>query len=133
MKKHIKVVGAIILNDCNEVLCALRSTKMSLSNLWEFPGGKIESGESLTEALTREIYEELNCKIECYDIFNNNTHEYDNFTVNLITIKCRLLSGTPIAKEHAKLMWLNIENLKSLNWAPADIPAVNQLIDDLNK
>lgn len=128
MKKLIKVVGAILENENNEIFCALRSPDMSIPNMWEFPGGKVEKDESLKEAIEREIQEELDCNIEFLDIFNDNTHEYDNFIVNLITVKCKLVSGTPTATEHSKLIWLRRENLISLNWAPADIPAVMQLI-----
>ena len=128
MKKLIKVVGAIIENENNEILCALRAPDMSLPNMWEFPGGKVEKDENLKEAIEREIQEELDCKIEFLDTFNDNTHEYDNFIVNLITLKCKLVSGTPIANEHSKLIWLKRENLDSLKWAPADIPAVMQLM-----
>ncbi len=127
MKKLIKVVAAIIENDNNEILCALRSPIMSLPNMWEFPGGKVESGEALKEAIEREIKEELHYDVEFIDIFNTNTFEYDKFIVNLITIKCRITSGAPTANEHSKLIWLHRENLLSLNWALADIKAVKQL------
>lgn len=130
MKKLVKVVGAIMENENNEILCALRSAKMTLPNKWEFPGGKIEEKETLKQAIEREIKEELNCNIEFIDVFNDNTHEYDNFIVNLITVKCKLVSGSPSANEHSKLIWLHRENLHSLNWAPADIPAVNQLVSE---
>ncbi|MNO03443.1 hypothetical protein D3C81_2241500 [compost metagenome] len=73
--------------------------------------------------------EELGCSVRFIDIFNDNTHEYDAFIVNLVTVKCILVSGTPTASEHSKLIWLKRENLNSLKWAPADIPAVNQLIE----
>jgi len=131
MKKIIKVVGAIIENNNNEILCALRSPVMSTPNMWEFPGEKVENNETLKEAIEREIKEELECNIEAISIFNDNTHEYDNFIVNLITIRCKLISGTPTANEHSKLIWLNKENLDSLKWAPADIPAVMQLISEI--
>lgn len=127
MKKLIKVVGAIIENENNEILCALRSPIMSLPNLWEFPGGKVEKDENLKQAIEREIKEELDCNIEFSSVFNDNTHEYDNFIVNLITVKCRLISSIPTANEHSKLIWLKRENLLSLKWAPADIPTVEQL------
>jgi 8-oxo-dGTP diphosphatase len=128
MKKLVRVVGAIIENENNEILCALRSPKMSLGNFWEFPGGKIEKDEDLKKAIEREIKEELSCNIEFTGTFNDNTHEYDTFIINLITVKCRLVHGTPTACEHSKLIWLKRENLVSLKWAPADIPAVEQLI-----
>lgn len=127
MKKTIKVVGAVIENEDNEILCALRSPVMSLPNMWEFPGGKVEKGENLKQAIEREIREELDCNIKAFDVFNENTHEYDNFIVNLITVKCKLVSGKPTANEHSKLIWLNRENLLSLKWAPADIPAARKL------
>lgn len=130
MKKLIKVVGAIIENDKNEILCALRSPEMNLPNLWEFPGGKVEQNESLSEAIEREIQEELKFSIEYKELFNDNTHEYEKFIVNLITIKCKLVAGAPIATEHSKIIWLKRENLKSLKWAPADIPTVVQLIKE---
>ena len=129
MKKKLKVVAAIIENEKNEILCALRSKNMSLGGFWEFPGGKIEAGETPADAIIREISEELNCTISCDNkIFNDTTYEYDNFIINLLTIKCVLMSGTPIANEHTKLIWLEKDYLESLNWAPADIPAVKQLI-----
>jgi len=130
MKKIIKVVGAIIENDNNEILCALRSPEMSIPNQWEFPGGKVEDNENLSEAIVREIQEELACTIECKELFNENTHEYEKFIVNLITLKCKLISGTPIATEHSKLIWLKPENIQSLKWAPADVPAVEQIIKE---
>ena len=130
MKKVVKVVAAIIENEENEILCALRSPEMSIPNMWEFPGGKVEKGEDLYSAIEREIAEELNCKVIANDIFNENTHEYDTFIITLISIKCTLVEGTPISKEHSKLIWLKRENLSSLKWAPADIPAVKQLIHE---
>ncbi|MED4206941.1 (deoxy)nucleoside triphosphate pyrophosphohydrolase [Neobacillus mesonae] len=131
MKKHVKVVAAIIENDQQEILCALRSPVMSIPNMWEFPGGKVEANEDIYSALEREISEELDCKIETYkEVFNDNTHEYDTFIINLISIKCRVVEGTPSASEHSKLLWLKRENLESLKWAPADIPAVEQLIQE---
>jgi len=131
MKKQIKVVAAIIENDQNEVLCALRAPEMSMGNLWEFPGGKVEENEDPYSALVREISEELGCTIETsYEIFNDNTHEYESFIINLLSIKAKIIDGTPTAKEHSKLIWLKRENLPSLRWAPADIPAVKQLMEE---
>jgi 8-oxo-dGTP diphosphatase len=131
MKKLVKVVAAIIENENQEILCALRSPDMSIPNMWEFPGGKVEANEDIFSALEREITEELDCKIETYkEVFNDNTHEYDTFIINLISIKCRVVQGTPTKSEHSKLIWLKRENLESLKWAPADIPAVEQLINE---
>jgi 8-oxo-dGTP diphosphatase len=131
MKKQVKVVAAIIENEQNEILCALRSPKMSLPNKWEFPGGKVEENEDLFSALKREISEELDCKIETHKkVFNDNTHEYETFIIDLISIKCHVVEGTPVANEHSKLIWLKRENLNSLKWAPADLPAVERLMNE---
>jgi len=131
MKKLVKVVAAIIENENNEILCALRSPEMSIPNMWEFPGGKVEAYEDIFSALEREISEELDCTVETIkEVFNDNTHEYETFVINLISIKCRVVEGLPIASEHSKLIWLKRENLNSLKWAPADIPAVEQLIHE---
>lgn len=129
MKKKVKVVAAIIENSDNEILCALRSPKMVIPNCWEFPGGKVEDGESLYEAIEREIREELDCSVKALDIFNNTTYEYDSFIINLTCMKCNLIEGTPVATEHSKIIWLKRENLDSLKWAPADVEAVKALID----
>lgn len=129
MKKTIEVVGAIIENKENEILCALRSKQMTLSNMWEFPGGKIEENETIQDTIQREIKEELDCIIKAENtIFYITRYEYDKFIVNLTTIRCKIVEGNPKAQEHSKLIWLNKENLLSLSWAPADIPAVNKLI-----
>ncbi|MEY8191845.1 (deoxy)nucleoside triphosphate pyrophosphohydrolase [Peribacillus simplex] len=133
MKKQVKVVAAIIENEKDEILCALRSPEMSIPNMWEFPGGKVEMGEDIFTALKREINEELQCQVETEaSIFNDNTHEYETFIINLLSIKSRIIGGTPTANEHSKLIWLKRENLGSLKWAPADIPAVEQLINEKN-
>ncbi|WP_075618872.1 (deoxy)nucleoside triphosphate pyrophosphohydrolase [Paenisporosarcina indica] len=126
----INVVGAIIINDKKEILCALRSEKMALPNLWEFPGGKIEHGESHEKALIREIREELSCEIEVHQFVEDTVYEYETFTINLITYISKVINGTPFASEHAELKWVPIQELLTLEWAPADIPAVNKLLSN---
>ena len=128
MKKQIKVVGAVIRNNQNQILCALRSPKMSMPNSWEFPGGKIEKEEKPEEALVREIQEELGCDISVSEMIEDVIHEYPNLVVNLITYEATIISGYPVAKEHAKIEWKEISDLKELEWAPADLPTVEKLI-----
>lgn len=130
MKKLVHVVGAIIENEQNEIFCALRSPVMSLPNLWEFPGGKIEAGETPEQTLLREIKEEFDCTIEVGQKVEDTTYEYENFIVRLETYKAKLLEGTPIAVEHADMKWVTRENLHTLNFAAADIPAVEKLIKE---
>lgn len=129
MKKKVKVVAAVI-EEKGKVLCALRSAGMSIPNVWEFPGGKVEKGESLQKALEREIEEELGCTIEAGNIFHDHTHEYEAAVVQLIALKAELTAGSPKAREHEEILWLPKESLSSLVWAPADIPAVEALIEE---
>lgn len=83
--KQVDVVGAIITNENNEILCALRSKHMSQPGYWEFPGGKIENGEDHKEALVREIKEELLCIIEVGEYITETIYEYPNVKVRLFT------------------------------------------------
>ncbi len=130
LKRIVNVVAGIIENDRNEILCALRSPVMSLPNRWEFPGGKIETGENAFEALEREIMEELGCQITATESFHENIHEYDSFIIKLTCLKATIIRDSPKASEHSKLIWLKRENLEALKWAPADIPAVHKLINE---
>ncbi|MBA2943568.1 (deoxy)nucleoside triphosphate pyrophosphohydrolase [Paenibacillus sp. CGMCC 1.16610] len=122
--KKVDVVGAVIYNEKNEVLCALRSQQMSLPGYWEFPGGKIEDNETPQESLAREIKEELNCSIEVGELVADATHEYPNVIVRLITYKAKIIDGVAVANEHEKLLWLPLNKLKELEWAPADLPTL---------
>lgn len=133
IKKTVHVVGAIIENETGKILCALRGPEMTLPNYWEFPGGKIEEGETKEEALKREIQEELDCTIEVFDQIEDTTYEYDKFIVRLETFMSKVISGTPVISEHAEIKWVSREELPSLNWAPADIPAIKKLSSKNNK
>ena len=123
MKKQINVVGAVIVRD-SEILCAQRGFTGSLGGMWEFPGGKIESGETPRKALEREIREELLCTVKVGDEVTSTTYEYDFGSVTLTTFYCELLDGEPQLTEHEDARWLKRNELSTLEWAPADIPAV---------
>jgi 8-oxo-dGTP diphosphatase len=125
--KKVEVVGAVIINHNNEVLCALRSQEMSLPGYWEFPGGKIEPGEDPDDALTREINEELHCHISVGELIEDVIHEYPTIIVRLMTYYAKIKDGTPIPHEHERLIWLPINQLHTLEWAPADIPTIHKL------
>lgn len=127
MKKQINVVGAIIVKN-GKVLCAQRGYDKSLPELWEFPGGKIEIGESPSQALKREIREELLLEL-ANDIeeFMFTSYEYDFGIVNLTTFICHIQNGEPTLTEHIEIKWLNKSELDQIEWAPADIPTVYKL------
>jgi 8-oxo-dGTP diphosphatase len=123
VKKQINVVGAVIVRE-GLILCAQRGPGGALPGMWEFPGGKIEPHETPRDALAREIIEELECEVAVGELITTTTHEYDFGVVVLTTFYCELLSGTPVLTEHAEVAWLAPGELNSLEWAPADIPAV---------
>ncbi len=129
-KRQIRVVGAVILRD-GLVLCAQRGPDGSLPGMWEFPGGKIEPGESPQVALSREIIEELHCEVVVGEEVATTTHEYDFGVVTLTTYYCQLRSGDPQLTEHAELRWVAPSQLAALEWAPADIPAIDRISHDL--
>jgi 8-oxo-dGTP diphosphatase len=130
MLKRITVVGAVITKD-GLVMCAQRGPEGNLPGMWEFPGGKVEPGETKEAALQREIAEELGCTIGVGDEIATTTHVYEFGEVTLTTFYCVLVDGTPKLSEHAALRWLPVDELDSLLWAPADVPAVNQIQTEL--
>lgn len=128
MKKRIEVVGAVIMRD-QAVFAARRGPGMLLEGFWEFPGGKIEGGESPQEALLRELREELNCSVEVQDFVTTTEYDYDFGTVVLSTFTCALQEGEPELSEHSEIRWVPIEKMLDLEWAPADVPAVHEVMD----
>lgn len=123
MTKQIVVVGAVIVQD-GQILCARRAQGSTLGGMWEFPGGKVEPSESPDEALAREVIEELDCTVNVGAKITTTSHAYDFGTVHLTTYCCSISSGQPQAREHAELAWIAPHQLAELEWAPADIPAV---------
>ncbi|OZI13359.1 8-oxo-dGTP diphosphatase MutT [Bacillaceae bacterium SAS-127] len=120
------VVGAVIVEE-GKILCAQRGEGKTLALKWEFPGGKIEQGESPEEALRREIEEEMRCQIEIGEQVEHTVYEYDFGIVHLTTFFCRIVEGEPVLTEHVAVKWLAPHELTSLDWAPADIPAIEKL------
>lgn len=127
MKKRINVVGAI-LTQGSKILAAQRGKDMSLSGMWEFPGGKIEEGETPQEALRRELEEELLCTAEIGEKVETTEHEYDFGIVILTTFFGTIVDKEPTLTEHSEVRWVEASELGGLPWAPADIPAVDRVV-----
>ena len=127
--KTIKVVAAIIFLG-GKVLCVQRAEheREYVSLKWEFPGGKVELGESREEALVREIREELSVDIKVSEFLMTVEHTYPDFHLTMHVFKCVLEQGEISLNEHFALKWLSIDELHQLDWAAADIPVVEFLM-----
>ncbi|MEL4306238.1 (deoxy)nucleoside triphosphate pyrophosphohydrolase [Methanococcoides sp. LMO-2] len=129
--KHYEVVAAIIIDD-DKVLCVQRDHGKYdyISLKYEFPGGKIESGESKEQALERELLEELDLGIKIEREFLTVSHHYPDFSVTMHSFICSALNPEFNLKEHIAFKWLNPENLSTLDWAEADLPIVSKLMKE---
>ncbi|WP_407313927.1 8-oxo-dGTP diphosphatase MutT [Desulfosporosinus sp. SB140] len=125
-----EVTAAIILKD-NKVLIAQRAPGENLEGKWEFPGGKIEPGETPVDCLKREIQEELEVDIDVLDYFGHSIYNYSNGTIKLIAFLCRWLSGDFTLKVHSQLAWVNCQELENYDFSPADIPLVQKLRSEI--
>ena len=128
--KKIEVVAAIIYSE-EDILCVQRKpSKLSyISEKFEFPGGKIETNETQEEALKRELLEELEIKPVIDTHFLTVNHQYPDFQLTMHTYKCNIGTRELTLKEHISHRWLKTKDLSTLDWAAADIPIVNKLID----
>ena len=127
MKKRINVVGAV-LTQGTKILAAQRGEGMSLSGMWEFPGGKIEEGRTPQEAVRRELEEELLCSAEIGEKVETTEYEYDFGIVILTTFFGTIVDNDPPLTEPSEVRWVEAAELGDLPWAPADIPAVDRVV-----
>ena len=123
----INVVCAIIFFD-KKILVTQRSEKMKLPLKWEFPGGKLEAGESEIECVRREIKEELNIEIDVSKKLSNSIYDYGSFKINLILFLANYISGEIILSEHKDYKLIDKLELLNLDWAEADLPIVEEFL-----
>jgi len=123
---HLEVVAAVIELD-GKILCAQRKDSGELARKWEFPGGKIEPGETNQQALEREIDEELGLLIKTGPLIISVEHRYAAFSITMHAYAVTILEGKLVAREHMAVRWLKREELRNLDWAPADWPIVERL------
>lgn len=126
--KSISVVGAAVIRD-GLILAAKRGEKMSLPGKWEFPGGKVEPGETREQSLIRELNEELGIDVRVEQFVARGVVETADLRVELDVFICSITQGEPRAHEHAELRWLESAQLSDLEWAEADLPAVCALVE----
>lgn len=128
MKKIEVVAGVIFYGD--QILCVQRpKNKLNyISEKFEFPGGKLEEGETKEEALHRELLEELNLSTNIKSFFLTVVHEYPDFELTMHSFKCEVDSKEITLNEHIDQKWLTIKELTSLDWAAADVPIVEKLV-----
>ena len=126
--KQIEVVAAII-HDADGRIFATQRGYGDFKDFWEFPGGKMEPGESPEEALKREIWEELETRIVIERFVRTIEWDYPQFHLTMHCFWCRVESGALTLKEHEAARWLSAQQLDSVNWLPADL----QLLDDAKR
>ncbi|MCR4676701.1 MAG: (deoxy)nucleoside triphosphate pyrophosphohydrolase [Sphaerochaetaceae bacterium] len=125
--KHVDVVGAAIVRN-GRLFAAKRPDKGEVGLKWEFPGGKIEEGESPEEALVREIREELSTDIEVEKFIAEVSYTYTTFHLSMKVYLCRLTGGEPVQSEHVDSRWLKKEEVYSVEWAPADYLIMDEVV-----
>jgi 8-oxo-dGTP diphosphatase len=124
--KHFEVVASVLIQD-HRVFCAQRKDSGETAKKWEFPGGKIEVGETHQEALAREISEELSTKINVGNYITTINHQYNTFSITMHAYQCSILEGNLTLSEHLDSKWLTREELGNVDWAPADLPIVERV------
>lgn len=125
MIKTVKVAAAIIMH--GDKIFATQRGYGEFKDGWEFPGGKIEAGETPKQALVREIREELDTEIEVGDLFDTVEYDYPTFHLSMDCFLCTVKSGNLVLKEHEAARWLTKDNLDSVEWLPADKDLIKKL------
>lgn len=132
--KTIRVVAAVIkaVNEAGKpIIFATQRGYGEFKGGWEFPGGKIEVGETPKEALKREIKEELNAEILVGNMIETVEYDYEKFHLSMDCFWCEVIKGNVELKEHMAAKWLTKDEIKTVDWLPADIKAVEAIRDQL--
>ncbi|MFF2019411.1 MULTISPECIES: 8-oxo-dGTP diphosphatase MutT [Paenibacillus] len=124
----IEVAAAIIYDETGKILIARRREGKSQGGLWEFPGGKLEAGESVQDCLIRELQEEMGIEIRPYAAFGVNEHSYGSVHLTLIAWKAKYVNGTITLTDHDEYRWVQPGELGVYTFAAADIPFVERLM-----
>lgn len=127
--KTVRVVAAVIRKD--DKIFATQRGYGEFKDGWEFPGGKIEEGETPEQALAREIKEELNTEIQVGKLIDTIEYDYPKFHLSMDCFWCEIMQGGLELKEHEAARWLSKEDLYSVDWLPADVGVVERVKEEL--
>ncbi len=133
--KTIRVVAAVIKVINDEGIPAIFATQRGYGEFkggWEFPGGKIEEGETPQQALKREIMEELDTEIEVGELIDTIEYDYPAFHLSMDCFFAQIISGDLVLKEHEAAKWLTKEELGTVSWLPADITLIEKIAENMN-
>ena len=132
--KIVKVVAAVIKavnKDGEPIIFATQRGYGEFKDGWEFPGGKIEEGETPQEALKREIMEELDTEISVGELIDTIEYDYPTFHLSMDCFWCKVVSGNLVLKEAEDAKWLGKEELDKVAWLPADVELIGKMAEDL--
>ena len=134
--KTVRVVAAAIKAENENGQSIIFATQRGYGDLkggWEFPGGKIEEGETPQEALKREIMEELDTEISVGDLIDTIEYDYPTFHLSMECFWCQIVKGNLVLKEHEAVKWLRMDELDSVEWLPADVTLIDQIRNNIFK
>ena len=127
-------VTAAILEKNSKILIAKRKTGDELfAGLWEFPGGKVEKGETPKECMARELREELDIDVEVGELITSNKHKYPHGIFELLAYRVKHISGEMVLNAHDEIKWVTADEMSNFEFPPADIPIINELLVSKSK
>lgn len=127
MKNIVRVTAAILEKD-GRIIIAQRKNSDHLSGLWEFPGGKIEPGETPEACLARELKEEFDIDVAIGEFLGSNVHEYDHISIELMAYQASWVAGAITMNDHKAYRWITVDQLTEFDFTPADVPFVDMLL-----
>lgn len=129
----IDVVCGVIEDEAGRFLACKRPIGKHLGGHWEFPGGKVDPGESAAEALIRELREELGIEVAVGIPMNPVEWSYERGRIRLLPFRCKIVTGDPRPIEHESILWCLPRDFESLDWAEADLPVIREILHGRGK